>query len=266
MKKLILRNKTGRYNLKQTGLSILFIMSFSITSIAAEYDATLMWSNRVELSTPVNGVVEKVFVKAGNIVAIDNILLQLDQRSFKAKLKQAKASFRSAKESSDETQRELKRQEEMYERAMLSEHDLQVTKNNNITALALLEQTEALLSQAKLELEYSAIRAPFNAVVIDSKAVKGQIVASEIKPPVLIVVAEANKMLARFYVHLKMISDLPLNKSAKVEVDGDTYHGIINNVGLEPQKSRPGYYPVYVLFNFEKILLRAGQNVKVEVE
>lgn len=233
--------------------------------IAAEYEATLEWSKRVELSTPVSGLVQEVFAQQGKVVAKGDVLIQLDPRIFKADLNYAKAKLKNADEQNLEAKRELDRQTDMYDRTMLSEHELQVAKNNFTAAQSEYQQALASLTKAKLNLEFSAIRAPFNAVIISSTAVKGQVVASEISPPVLVTVAEAKRMLARFYVTLEKVNNFVINQGAKVSVAGEIYQGKVINIALESDKLKTGYYAVDVVFDSKDSVLRAGQKATVDL-
>lgn len=255
----------SKYNIKRFFIFIITLHLFSITTVVAEeFAAVLSWSKRVELSTPVNGVVQKVFSQSGKIIAKGDVLVQLDPRSFKADLKYAKAKLKNAHEQSIEAKRELDRQLDMYDRSMLSEHDLQVAKNNYTAAQSNHLQAQADLTKAKLNLEYSAIRAPFNAVVIHTSAIKGQVVASQMNPPILVVVAEAKRMLARFYVSNTKVTELVLNQGVKVNVDGETLQGKVINIALELEPSQVGY-AVDVIFDSKDKVLRAGQKATVDL-
>ena len=256
----------SKYNVKRISI-VLAVLSFLTNTIAVaeDFEAVLSWSKRAELSTPVNGLVQQVFAQPGNIVAKGEVLVQLDPRLFKADLKYAKARFKNTEAQSQEAKRELERQTDMYDRTMLSEHELQVAKNNFTSALSQFQQAKAALTKAKLNLEYSAIRAPFNAVVIRASAVKGQVVASEITPPVLVVVAEAKRMLARFYVAADKVNNFVLNQGAKVNVAGQVFQGKISNIALEPDTAKTGGYAVDVLFDSQEKLLRAGQKGTVDL-
>ena len=261
-----IKQTNGKEKLKSVLKYVIVLFGISSShSFAEEYEAGLLWSKRVELSTPVSGVVQKVFAQAGKIAAKGETLIQLDPRAFKADLKWAKARVKNAVEQSQEAKRELDRQTDMYDRTMLSEHDLQVAKNNFTAAKALLKQAESELTLARVNLEYSAIRAPFNAVVINIKAVKGQVVASSVMPPVLIIVAEAHRMQARAFISSDNVNNLVPNQGAKVNVAGKTYHGKISNIALEPEPSKPGFYAVDILFDTENKILRSGQKAKVEL-
>lgn len=257
---------TSIYNFKYFFMLVITLMIFTNANVAAEeIEAALGWSKRVGLSTPVNGIVQKVFAQSGKIVAKGEILVQLNPRAFKADLKYAKAKLKNTREQSREAKRELDRQVDMYERAMLSEHDLQIAKNNFTSAQAHYHQAQSSLTKAKLNLEHSAIRAPFNAIVISVRAVKGQVVSSTVTPPVLVVIAEAQRMLARFYATMDKVNDLAINQSVEVDISGSTYKGKIYTIALEPDKLKSGHYAVDVIFDSKDNLLRAGQKVSVEL-
>ena len=250
---------------KNLFVSIIAITLLTISHVVAEeFEGVLGWSKRVELSTPVSGVVQKVFSQPGKLAAKGEVLVQLDPRVFKADLQYAKAKLKNSNEQSLEAKRELDRQLDMYDRSMLSEHDLQVAKNNFTATQSNHLQAQAALTKAKLNLEYSAIRAPFNAIVINSSAIKGQVVATEITPPVLVVVAEAQRMLAKFYTSADKVNNLVTNQGAEITVAGQTYQGKILSIALEPSKSKSGY-AVDVVFDSEGKILRAGQKVVVKL-
>lgn len=255
-----------KHKVKYFFISSITLLLFTTTGVfAEEFEATLGWSKRVELSTPVNGVVQKVFAKSGIIAAKGEVLIQLDPRIFKADLKYAKANFKNTNVQSQEAKRELDRQTDMYDRTMLSDHDLQVAKNNFTEAQSKYHQAHSSLTKAKLNLEYSAIRAPFNAVVISTKAVKGQVVASEITPPILVVVAQAQRMLAQFYATTDKVNSFVVNQGVKVNVAGRIFQGKVLNIALESDKVKSGYYAVDVIFESKDQLLRAGQKAVVDL-
>lgn len=261
--KVLNKNTSSRYYMKYLLAGLLFLIS-SIAR-ATELDATLAWSQKVELSTPVNGVVQQVFAQTGKIAAKGEVLVQVDPRGFNAQLKSARAKLKSAEQTYAEAKRELEREQDMYDRTMLSEHDLQIAKNNHVAALAKLQQAKSELTHAQLNVEYSAIRAPFNAIIIETRAVKGQVVSSAISPPVLVVVAEAHRMLARTYINADKVDSVVINQGASVKVGARTFQGKISNIGMETDNKKPAQYMVDVIFDSGNELLRAGQAAKVEI-
>lgn len=253
-----------KYYIRKIYISVSVLFFILLPSVSAEeFEATLTWSKRVELSTPVSGVVQSVLSQEGLVVSKGQVLIQLDTRGFEADLKYAHAQVKYNNENYQEAKRELGRQTDMYDRSMLSEHDLQIAKNNFTAAQAQFNQAKSSLIKAKLNLEYSAIRAPFDAVVIKTSAIKGQVVAASMRPPVLVVVAEANKMLARFYVTENKLNDLTLSQGAEVIIAGNKYKGEIYRISLEQEKSNA--YAVDIIFDAKDVLLRAGQKTKVSL-
>jgi len=250
----------SKYKIRIFFISAITLFLFSNVN-AEEFEATLNWSKRVELSTPVNGIVSEVFSQAGTVVAKGEILVQLDPRGFKADVTYAKAQLKYSDEARQEARRELERQEDMYDRAMLSDHDLQVAKNNYSAAQSRFKQAQSSLIKAKLNLEYSSVRAPFNAIVVNNKSVKGQVVATNMTPPILAVVAEANRMLASIFVSESKLANLSLNQPAEIAIAGNLYKGKIHRVSLEQEKSNG--YAVDIIFDSKDSLLRAGQKAKV---
>jgi RND family efflux transporter MFP subunit len=257
---------TEKHNIKVFLISIVMLTLFlNATVVAEEFEATLSWSKRVELSTSVNGIVQKVFARPGETAAKDEVLIQLNPDAFKADLKYASAKLKNTHEQRKEAKRELDRQLDMYDRAMLSEHDLQLAKNNFTTAQAQYIQAQSALTKAKLNLQHSAIRAPFNAIVINVAAVKGLVVASTVTPPILVVVAEAQRMTARFYTMIDDVNELTVNQGVEINIAGRIYQGKISNIALEPDNLKLGHYAVDVIFDSKNTLLRAGQKVKVKL-
>lgn len=255
---------TAKYTMNYF-INISFVISLFFSSFvsAEEFDAVLSWSKRVELSTPTSGVVQKVFAQPGSVAAKGEVLIQLDPRIFKADLKYAEAKVANSSEHFQEAKRELERQADMYDRTMLSDHDLQLAKNNLTLARSQYRQAQSSLAKAKVNLEYSAIRSPFNAVVIKAPAVKGLVVASVMNPPILVVVAEAHRMLARFNLTSGKLMNIVINQGVKVTVAGKTYQGKVIATGLEPNKDNS--YAVDVIFDNKKDVLRAGQKAKVNL-
>ncbi len=253
-----------------------FLMTFLcllITSFgyAQDFSARLHWSQRVELGSPVSGVVENVSVNVGDKVQNGRALIQLDNTVFKAHVDEFKAQLISSQEDLKEAERERDRALELYDRTVLSDHDLQIAKNNFKAARAQLEHIRAKLITSQFNLKHSTISAPFDAVVLQRDAQPGQVIATKFRQDPLIVLAASDKMIARFYVAEDKLKWLRINKNAKIVVDGEGYRGKITSIGLElitGDTSLTGSekgYPVEVEFLVDK-LLRAGRTAKVEIE
>ena len=235
---------------------------------AANVDATLQWARRVELSTPVSGVVAKVYVKGGDRVKANQPLVELDQRGFRAAVKGAEADVKRLGESRDEAHRELERSQQLYDRTLLSEHDLQLAKIANTTAEAKYEAARAVLTQARLDLQYSVVRAPFDALVLARPAQLGQTVVTRLQSVPLVTVVESGRMLAHAQVDEAGLAKLQQGQDVTVESAGHRFEGKVVQLGMEPVAGGTGTprYAVDVVFSYPVgTILRAGQSATVSL-
>jgi multidrug efflux system membrane fusion protein len=256
------------YRIIRKGLVILAMQLAWIGTVnALEISASLHWSKRVELATPVSGVIKSVEVNTGDRVKQGDVLLKLDDRNYTAALLRARARVKDLVEKHKEAQRELKRAQELYDRTVLSEHDLQTAKNNKVAADSEYETAKSELVSAELNLEYTSIRAPFAALVISVNAESGQTVVSQLKPETLVTVAAAGEMIARGQIEQSQLNGPLQGRPAEVLIAGVRYDGKVKYVGLEPVKTdKQGiYYDIAVVFNTGQRILRAGQQVTIKL-
>ncbi len=167
---------------------------------AAGLEGRLQWAGRVELAVPVSGVVRRVPVQPGQTVKRGAVLLELDLRGFRAAREAARARLAGREADLAEARRERERAEELYERTVLSDHELRLARIAHTQAKAAVAEARAALTRAELELEYATLRAPFDAVVLERRAAPGQVVSAALAPPVLLVVAEAGRRAVRVVV------------------------------------------------------------------
>jgi multidrug efflux system membrane fusion protein len=236
-----------------------------IASWAAEYDAVLDWNRKAKLSTPVSGVVAKVNVEPGDRVNQDDVLLQLDNSVMKANLDKAKADVEYYQRSFKEAEREMDRNQELYDRTVLSDHELETAHIAFNQAKAQLKSAEAVLAKSKFDMRHSEIRAPFKGIIIRRYVTEGETVVSKESPPLLLEMADADVMIAQFQVTGNRVAGFTNGKKATVTLGGRTYRGEVSAVEFEPSPKSGNKYSVKVRFNTKGRLLRAGRAAKVIV-
>ena len=249
-------------NINQLIIGSITLLS-SNAVIALEFDATTGWANRVEMGSQVSGVVTVVNVTAGQQVKKGALLLQLDQRLFKAQYSNTRAQVASEKEARDEAKRELERSLELYEQTILAEHELQMAKNAHKKAQADYKKSLAENTHAKINLEHSSINAPFNAVVLKVLRNKGESINASIETPLMIIIAEAERMKATGSASGEALSDIKTGQAASVTVNGKSYSGKVKAIGLEPLQGT-NLYQVEVEFKTDD-LIRAGSKARVSL-
>lgn len=238
-----------------------------VHAYALDIPATLHWSKRVELSTPVSGIIKSIEVDTGDKVEKNATLIKLDDRNYIAEVKKARARVKSLDEKRKEAKREFDRARELYDRTVLSDHDLQTAKNAKTAADSDYETAKAELTTAELNLEYTDIRAPFKAYVLKRNVEPGQTVVSQLKPEPLITLAAAGEMIARGYIEQSELDGQHRNQPATVLVAGQTFQAKVKHIGLEPVKTdKQGiYYEIDVVFDTGERVLRAGQQAMIKL-
>lgn len=267
--KKYMKAKTGVGISAWQGMLVIACLLALTPAFALEVKAELDWARLVELGTPVKGVVHQIMSQPGQRVTENDILLQLDQRGFKSRVVGLKAQVTHFKAELAEAGREHERAMELYDRTVLSDHELQVAKNNLIAAEARYQKGRAELVQAELDLEYSSIRAPYDAVVVSKLAEVGQTVVPNLQPVILFVLADAHHMLAKGRVTASEIAQVSIGKEAMVKMDDEEYKGRIINFGLESSiedKNADRRYFVNVELPIPSQASYVGQSVTINLQ
>jgi multidrug efflux system membrane fusion protein len=132
----------------------------------------------VVLGVPVSGVIGELHVAPGDQVKRGQRLLALDPRPFRLRLRAVEATVARLRPERDERARELERAQELYDRTVLSDVELQHARNAAEMAAAAYEEAESARELAALELEYSVLRAPSDGTVVGVEAAVGQVVVN----------------------------------------------------------------------------------------
>lgn len=246
---------------------LLIVISLGVftPSWAADVPGTLQWSQRVELSMPVSGVVRGVHADAGERVKKGHVLLTLDAAAYQAGVAESQAELASHKEEALDAKRNLDRVQELYNRTVISTSELEQAQTRLVRAKAGLNESQARLARTQKSLGDATLRAPFDALIIARHVEPGQTVASQLQPQTLFVLARANEMIARAKVSLAQVDKMKVGDTVTVQVNQQSYTGKIKTLGLEPvgEKNDAGYW-LDVLFAVKETL-RAGTPAVVKL-
>jgi len=231
---------------------------------AAALEATLDWDRETVLSMPVKGVVTRLEVRPGDKVAKGALLVQLDQRPFRNRIDALEAKLGKLEAVLAEARRELERAEELYDRTVLSEHELQLKKNDFIAARADHEAARAELTAARLALEYSTLRAPFALRVLTREVEIGQTVVADLRPTPVLRVAAEDTLLAVAEVDVQQAAKLTLDQELVVTIGGSGSTGRL--VAVAPLgDDKPGRYRIAVRLKRKVAAWLAGQKADIRL-
>ena len=232
---------------------------------AAEVPARLDWSQRLELSSPVSGVVARVPVSAGQRVDKGQLLVAFDDRRLQADLRQAKADVRRLKLTRNEARREYERAQELYDRTVIAEHDLKLAHIDYAVAQSEYVAAQSKRQRTRLDLEYSRLTAPFDGVVVALHVAAGETVRNELTATPMVVIGRDHPMIARAQVGEGRLAGLEAGQELTVEVEGKRYPGELLQPGMEAQMvdGRP-MFEIEVEFTPAR-RYRAGQGAMIEL-
>ncbi len=258
----------NRWSWLTVWMLVVFNAGSPIAANAATIDGTLHWNRRVELTTTVSGKVNQILVSIGTLVKNKQVLIKLDSTVFKARLMLAKAAHSKAAHVYKEAKKEKQRQKELFDRTVISTHDLELSKIAYTSALANLRQAKANMLLAQYKKSESVLRAPFDAVVLSLQVELGSVVSTRLKIQPMLVLAERGKMKVTANVGLKVLRKLTVGQAVKVVIEGKEYAGLISERGLEPvtknySKNKLRYQVSAVFMLAENHLLVVGQAAAI---
>ena len=124
----------------------------------------------------VSGIIEKQLFKEGSFVKQGDILYKIDSASYKATLNQSLALLNSAKASLISAEAKSKRAEELLKFDGISKQEADEIKASYLQAKALVEQRDAELENAKIDLNRCEIKAPISGYIGISNVTVGALV------------------------------------------------------------------------------------------
>ncbi|MBX3498239.1 MAG: efflux RND transporter periplasmic adaptor subunit [Alphaproteobacteria bacterium] len=130
----------------------------------------------VEVRARVGGYLESVHFKDGALVKEGDVLFVIDRRGFKAALDQAEATLVATQTRFDLARLELERAERLVKSGAGTEQALDQRRQQFLAAQADLAGAKAALEQARLNYEYSEIRAPISGRISRKLVSEGNLV------------------------------------------------------------------------------------------
>lgn len=195
----------------------------------------------ISLGVRVPGRIDRYFVEEGQSVRAGDPLVRLDDRDYRAAVARTEAGIEVAKANLDLAEAELRRGRELRRTSVISEQELDVLENKAEVARATLKQLDAALAEAKVNLEYTLLRAPTDGVVLAKLKEVGEIAVPGgfAGSGDLIRLANLNDMRAEVDVNEADLQRVRLGQTARVTPDAYPTAGYeASVVKLYPQVDR----------------------------
>jgi membrane fusion protein, multidrug efflux system len=183
------------------------------TSLWDDFSGRLEAVHRVELRPRVAGAILSTNFTEGALVKAGDVLFKIDPAPYAAEVDKAQAQLEAAKARTVFTAAELERGQQLVGNAVVTRRDYDQRDNANREAIANVKAAEATLQTAKLNLDYTEVRAPVDGRVGKIEVTVGNLVAAGTSSPVLTSLVSVNPIYASFDadedVVLRALSSIP---------------------------------------------------------
>jgi len=129
----------------------------------------------VSIGVRVPGRIDHYFVEEGQTVHKGDPLVQIDDRDYHAAVARAEANLDLAKANLSLADADLARGTNLLAQGVISQQEFDVFRNKSEVARATVAQNIAALAAAKVDLEYTTLRAPTDGVVLAKLKEVGEI-------------------------------------------------------------------------------------------
>ncbi len=164
----------------------------------AEFSGRLEAIERVEIRSRVSGVVEAVHFSQGALVKQGDLLVSIDQAPYQAEFERAQAQLLAAEARVALAANEHERGQKLMSTQNVSQRDLDARLNGLREAQANERAARAALQSARLNLDYTQIRAPIGGRIGRLEVTVGNLVAAGAAAPLLTTLVSVDPLYAGF--------------------------------------------------------------------
>lgn len=198
--------KQGKPNFGDNEYAVRTVSTTS-TELETSYPATIKGVQDVEIRPKVSGFITKLCVKEGQNVKKGQLLFVIDNVTYEAAVRQAKAAVNSAKAQLNTAKLTYDNSKNLFDNNVIGSYELQSAKNSYETAQAALAQAQASYTSAKQNLDFCYVTSPANGVVGMLPYKVGALVSASSQQP-LTTVSDISSMQVYFSMTEKDLMDL----------------------------------------------------------
>lgn len=172
---------------------------------------------KAELNAEVSGIVTKVLKDNGDLVKAGELLVQLDQTTFRDKLMSAQEAERSALVTADQAQKQLRRMQSLHKQNLVTAEVLESAEIKANQAHSELASAKARLVEARQQMERTEVRAPFDGVVAMRKTSAGD--TAQIGKALMVVI-DPSSMRFEGYIAADQVGQVKVGQAVNFKVNG----------------------------------------------
>ena len=222
------------------------------------------------ISSRILARITAVHVRAGDLVAQGQLLMELEKDDLQARVQQSQQLIRAISARAKEAHRNLDRVSELHARGLTAAADLDKAQANRDALAAQLAGARRALQEAETALGFTSIRSPIEGRVVDRFAEPGDTAAPGVK-----LLSLYNPLHLRIESRVREQLALQLNEGQALQVEVPTLNRVIDAVieervpAAEPGsrsllvKARVEYDPDLLPGMYARLLVPAGSEEQI---
>jgi RND family efflux transporter MFP subunit len=219
----------------------------------------------VVITAEVGGRVEKIFKELGDGCKEGDVLLRLDQETYRISVAQAKAALEQSEVARDQARRTLDRVEKLRERNIAADAEFDSAEAAYRTSKASTEAARAVLRAASRNLKEATVRCPFTGELAERMVDIGQSVGPSVPLARLVNVDE---LKLKINVSASQLGQIEVGQQVALsdpDLPSNSVLGSVSRIGVaaDPQTRT---FPVEIVTENAGDVLRPGQVVEARCE
>jgi len=240
--------------------AILLMLFMSISVQATELEASLGWAGYQQYGFAVDGVVKKVNAKPGGKFKQGDVLAAMVAEPFNYNISACKAASAELDPQIFDAKIELDQAEELFERTVLSEIELQKIDGKYKVLLEKQKKADAECALSQWQKKLSVLKVKESSYVLSTGIRKGMVISEENRSTVYIEMVSAKKASATVY--LSFAQKILLNSASEVKVIVDQQEFPAKVESIEMHADENNKYKLLAVFYFSK-QVEQGKRIKL---
>jgi HlyD family secretion protein len=193
----------------------------------------------VQVGTQVSGPIASIHADFNTEVKKGEVIARLDTTLLHAALEDARSNLARVAAQERQAAEELKRTQALFDRALISQAELDQAMAAAQVAKANLSSARSQVERARINLRYAIITSPIDGIVLSRAVDVGQTVAASFNTPTLFTIAgDLRQMEVKAAVDEADIGRVKAGQKATFTVDAypeAEFEGTVQQVRLEPK-------------------------------
>lgn len=220
----------------------------------------------VKVGSQLSGIVAKLKVNVGDTVAKGDVLAALRDDDWRARVDVLAAELAAAVAESEYAESELGRMERLE--GVVSQLQIENTRRNVKVKQAAVESVRASLSEARIALGYTVIKAPVSGTIASVSTYEGETVAASFSAPTFVTIVDLDRLEVQSYVDETDIGKIRAGDRVTLRVDafpGVELEGTVRAIYPKAQlvNNVVNYIVIVDILDRKDLLLRPEMTVQV---